>query len=85
MRFKSVYRITADLGVSKMKYDSSQGVLHQWVRVTTQSLDAGFCNGVNQMPGVEANINIDDYYYDSVVVITTTANICYQFGEGQFG
>ena len=27
-----------------MKNDSSQGVMQQWVRVTTQSLDAGLCN-----------------------------------------
>ena len=40
-------------------------------------------NGVNQMPSVEANM--DDYYYHSIVVIITTANNCYQVGEGQFG
>ena len=40
-------------------------------------------NGVNYMPGVEANM--DDYYYYSIVIIITTANICYRFGEGQFG
>ena len=40
-------------------------------------------NGVNQTPGVEANV--DDYYYHSIVAIITTADICRQFGEGQFG
>ena len=40
-------------------------------------------NGVNCMPGVEANM--DDYYYYFIVAIITTANICYRFGEGQFG
>ena len=39
-------------------------------------------NGVNQMLGVEANM--DDYYYYSIAVIIT-ANICYRFGEGEFG
>ena len=40
-------------------------------------------NGVNQTPGVEANV--DYYYYYSIVAIITTTNICRQFGEGQFG
>ena len=42
IRFEAVH--TRGLGVSKMTSESSQGVLQQWVRVTTQSLDAGLCN-----------------------------------------
>ena len=84
MRYEAVHGSTRGLGVSKVKNESSQGVLHQWFRVRTQSLDAGLCNKCCELDaGVEANI--DDYYYYCIVVIIITTNICYQFGEGQFG
>ena len=41
-----MFRISAkSSGVSKMRTESSQGIMQQWSRVRTQPSDAGFLNG----------------------------------------